>query len=1034
MHRKLKHHRKQIRLGAWLFGLAWLCLLAGSMALFAPSPAAAQSARAVFRVGVYNFKPLVFLDDDGVPQGVFIDVLNAIAAEEGWRLDYVPCTFAECLDGVISGDLDILPSVGRTPEREKVLDFTKDFLFLDWGVVYRRDDQVIETILDLQGKRIAALKGSIYTEGLTKLLEQFDIHATIIEEDEYTAVLAAANSGEADAGIITKIYGFELEGDYERLVHTDIFFSPVKIYFSVPKGKNPELLANLNKHLAAMKSDEASVYHQSINKWMSFDDNPPQLPLWVGGSLAGLGVLLLVSLSFSFILRGQVAVRTKSLVDEIQERKQAEKALRESEARYRVLFEKAPIGILSYDADTTIVSCNTHLSEIMEVPLERLIGINIFASMQDQRQKAALQEALRGRIGIFEGEYIFVTGGKKRYIRSIYVPFLGGNGLIEGGMCLTEDISERKRAENDLRQMNERFILATRAANMGVWDWDIPNNRLVWDDRMYELYGVEKLDYPIPYQAWLNGLHPDDVDRCNAESEQARYGEKDYDTEFRVVWPDGSIHYMKAFGHVIKDVDGEPIRMIGINYDVTERRQAEDALRESEERFRLSLKNAPVTVAAQDRHLRFIWAYNQRTIDPTLVLGKTDRDIFPPETAEQLIALKRQVLTTEKQIRRQLWVHSGGQRVFLDLSLEPMRDHTGQVIGVGIATVDLTQTKLAEEALRDSEARLKAVYNAAGMAIALTDTNGRWLETNPHWREILGYTEDELSTLSNLDITHPDDVAMTMQYVQAIVSGTKDSCRFEKRYIAKSGAVIWMDVSFAPLHDNDGNVIALVGAGADVTERKQAEEALRNSLAEKDILLREIHHRVKNNLASVNSLIGLQKGTFSDAATRAGLDELSERIRSMALIHELLYRSKSLSRLDMQQYLETLVEHLQVSYQAQIAISVSVVAQGVEMSLDHAIPCGLIVNELVTNAFKYAFPPGYCEKPEYVISIRIDWDGNAYSLIVQDNGIGLPAGFDWKNAHTLGLQLVILLGHHQLNGQIEIKGAEGTTFCLRFTP
>lgn len=138
---------------------------------------------------------------------------------------------------------------------------------------------------------------------------------------------------------------------------------------------------------------------------------------------------------------------------------------------------------------------------------------------------------------------------------------------------------ERKRVEESLRLMNERYELSTRAARMGVWDWNLQKNELVWDERMYELYGVKREDFASAYEAWLQGIHPDDRVASDEISQQAQRGEREYDTEFRVVWPDGSIHYLKAYGQFVRDAEGEPLRMTGVNFDITRRRCAEEEVR-----------------------------------------------------------------------------------------------------------------------------------------------------------------------------------------------------------------------------------------------------------------------------------------------------------------------------------------------------------------------------------------------------------------------------------------------------------------------
>ena len=219
-------------------------------------------------------------------------------------------------------------------------------------------------------------------------------------------------------------------------------------------------------------------------------------------------------------------------------------------------------------------------------------------------------------------------------------------------------------------------------------------------------------------------------------------------------------------------------------------------------------------------------------------------------------------------------------------------------------------------------------------------------------------------------------------------------------------------------------------------ERLEAEAALMASLAEKEMLLKEVHHRVKNNLAAIMGLLDLEAQSQNGEPAGSALSELSARIRSMALVHEQLYRSENFSRINFQEYLESLIVHLRSCYVRSGDIHVRMFADSVVMGLDNAVPCGLLITELVTNAFKYAFPEGRphngacnCE-----ITISAQWDGAAYTLSVADNGVGLPTDLDWIKAKTLGLVLVRMLGQHQLQGRIELDRNGGTAFRLRFSP
>jgi PAS domain S-box-containing protein len=244
------------------------------------------------------------------------------------------------------------------------------------------------------------------------------------------------------------------------------------------------------------------------------------------------------------------------------------------------------------------------------------------------------------------------------------------------------------------------------------------------------------------------------------------------------------------------------------------------------------------------------------------------------------------------------------------------------------------------------------------------------------------------------------------------------------------GNTRWLQWNFRAIFDRRGHVSEFQAVGVDITELKRNEEQIKASLKEKDALLKEIHHRVKNNLQIISSILSLQEARVSDPASREVLADSRNRIKSMALIHEKLYGSNNLSSIDFSEYLGSLMSHLSSSYGAnggRIAMRTDI--ESLSLNIDIAIPLGLIVNELVTNCFKHAFPgetPG-----EIFVELHRMTDGK-YLLTVGDIGVGMPAGFDIDRTSSLGLQLVQALTQ-QTNSQITREHEKGTVFKITFS-
>jgi two-component sensor histidine kinase len=249
------------------------------------------------------------------------------------------------------------------------------------------------------------------------------------------------------------------------------------------------------------------------------------------------------------------------------------------------------------------------------------------------------------------------------------------------------------------------------------------------------------------------------------------------------------------------------------------------------------------------------------------------------------------------------------------------------------------------------------------------------------------------------------------------------------RLLSKDGKYIWTEQSSVPVYGESGKMVAFESIARDVTDRVHAEEQLKSSLEEKEMLLKEVHHRVKNNMQVISSLLNLQSGSIKDPQVIEIFKESQNRVKSMAIIHEKLYKSTDFKHIDFGEYIKNLAADLLKSYRSMPGdIQLKINVEDVILGIDTAIPCGLIINELVSNALKHAFPKD--RKGE--INIELLRNGDRLTLIVGDDGIGFPEDLDFRQTGSLGLQLVRTLTQ-QLGGTIELSRSFGTEFKITFS-
>jgi PAS domain S-box-containing protein len=461
---------------------------------------------------------------------------------------------------------------------------------------------------------------------------------------------------------------------------------------------------------------------------------------------------------------------------------------------------------------------------------------------------------------------------------------------------------------------------------------------------------------------------------------------------------------------------------------------AEKRAKQSEERYRQAVEHSPnpiLTVDADGRILSWNRACEKTTgYSREEAIGRDAGDfIYSEGDSPYLKDLTRRVFAGEYFNKASLNFRVRDNEVKNMMSRAyPLTGPSGEVMECMLANTDITEIKQAEQALRDSEERLRVSFDTELVAWAISRlSDGTYIEANPGFLAITGYTRDEL--LGRSSINHG---FFTPEERKSLVEDLEKQGRLhnqELTFTTKNGLQRTILFSLGPISVKGEP--CLLATMVDITDRKDAEELLKASIREKEVLLREIHHRVKNNMAIINSLLSMRSEYPVDGNPRDMLEDIRNRIRSMAVAHEILYRSENLADLDAPVYIRNLLDHLMTAYgQVGVPVNLNTDLQHIRLGLDTASALGFLLTELVSNSLKHAFTPDR----EGLITVSLNELHNGkLELTVADNGGGLPEDLDMENPKTMGFELINTFVE-QLQGDITIDGEQGTRVVVRFEP
>lgn len=403
--------------------------------------------------------------------------------------------------------------------------------------------------------------------------------------------------------------------------------------------------------------------------------------------------------------------------------------------------------------------------------------------------------------------------------------------------------------------------------------------------------------------------------------------------------------------------------------------------------------------------------------------GKSLYDLYPKEEADKYYRDDLEVINsgTAKLNIEEPWGTADSLR-WVNTSKIPFTDDNGEITGIiGIST-DITQRKIAEDELR----KFSVAVDQSPANIVITGTDGTIEYVNPMFTTLTGYTFEEALGQNPRILKSGDTADLVYKKLwETILSGKVWRGVFHNK--KKNGDLYWEAAIISPIKNGNGEIINFIAIKEDITKRKLAEDKIKLLLAEKEIILKEVHHRIKNNMNTIISLLYLQADSLKDSSAIAALDDAANRIQSMLILYDKLYQSKDFNSINLNDYLPTLIDEIIANFPNSINVKTEKKIDNFELDVKKLQPLGIIINELLTNIMKYAFTG----RDIGLISLSVTLRGSTVSLVIADNGIGMPGSIDFNNSTGFGMQLVSLLTE-QLEGSIRIERGEGTRFILEF--
>jgi PAS domain S-box-containing protein len=758
-------------------------------------------------------------------------------------------------------------------------------------------------------------------------------------------------------------------------------------------------------------------------------------------------------------------------VVEITERKLAEIALAESERTYATLMANLP-GVAYrclYDEHWTTLFLSPGIEELTGYTAEDFItgkkitfdaiihpeddgscNIEINRAIKN-KDRFVVQYRIIDREGrekfiLEKGEGIYSKTGELMFLEGFMMDITERHKLEEEQLRaqlaeetnkqLKAEIEERKRAER-LLEANQKYVRLMIDSSLDMICASDNNGIITEFNRAAEkTFGYSAEEVLGKHVSFLYADPDERMTVMGVLLQQTGI----YSGEVTNVRKSGEPFTAYLSASVLRNETGEVIGAMGVSRDITELKKAELQLQLQAAKIKSIFQSSSHLIYTINRN-NVLTSFNENyaqnvlenrgyhsqaglAIEKGLMLDMGDR--FEPWQDYHNRALQGERLKYTIRVKT-----DSGKIRWYETSLDPIVMQDGTIEEVSYISHEITDKRNAEEQIKLQAAKLQAVFETSSHHIWTMDRDycmTSFNQNQANWLRMQYGVEPAvgLNLLSGEMVSSGDYNTFWKEKLDETFKGNPQ--HFETATRSKNGVEVWREIYLNPILDDTGKPIEVSCIAHDITDKKNAEERLKQSVKEKEVLLKEVHHRVKNNLQVISSILNLQSSYVRDQKTLELLRESQNRIKSMAFIHESLYQTKDFSNINFSEYVENISKNLVHSYSGpENPPELHLDTGNIHLNLDTAIPCGLIINEIISNALKYAFPNN--RKGNIYVSMK-ETD-RAICISIADDGVGLPDHVDYRNTESLGLQLVVTLVE-QINGKIRLDNKKGTKFVIDF--